>query len=136
MDWTADHFPEFEEGIRRLAQEHRAFADEPLHLAILYDPRREGTGDVFLFEVVGNFGAGAIDPDSVLLETAFEPASDMNLRNRRLRLVLTSPEEFRAAASGDWPQIQELKGSIGRGEARVLFQDDIGKDLGSQIGVR
>jgi hypothetical protein len=40
--WAADRFPQFEAPIRRLAEQHRELVDDPLHLAVSYQPAMRG----------------------------------------------------------------------------------------------
>ena len=50
--WSSERFPQFEQPIRTLTEQHRELKDEPLHLAIAYGPLRDQQ-DIFLFEVIG-----------------------------------------------------------------------------------
>lgn len=51
--WITERFPQHADELRRLADEHQLLDDEPLHLAVAYDPGHD-SHDVFLFEVVGD----------------------------------------------------------------------------------
>jgi hypothetical protein len=51
--WTSDGFPQFEQAIRRLTEQHRELEDEPLHLAVSDSPAERDRQDIFLFEVIG-----------------------------------------------------------------------------------
>ena len=68
--WTSEKFPQFEQAVRALTEQHRELEDEPLHLAISYGPLRDQQ-DIFLFEkrgigvggrVLGRFYATGIRP--------------------------------------------------------------------------
>jgi hypothetical protein len=59
MKWTIKRFPGLASQIRNLAQQHREFREEPLHLAIAYEPDRD-PNDIFLFELLGNFGGNEV----------------------------------------------------------------------------
>lgn len=124
--WTTDRFPQFEAEVRRLTQEHRELEDEPLHLAISYDPGRDSQ-DIFLFEVIGDFARGEISPERDLFETTFHSTSEFPLAaGEKLHLVLTSPEEFSVALAEDWPLATEIKNAVRRGDFQDLFHDEQG----------
>ena len=52
---TPTDFPNLKDRLNALVEEHKQLHDEPLLLAIYYAPKRN-PNDVFLFEVVENFG--------------------------------------------------------------------------------
>jgi hypothetical protein len=96
-------------------------ADEPLLLAIYYKPDREPQ-DIFLFEVIENFGDGAIDSDQELFEVTFGASSGLSLEpGQLLHLVLTNPSEFEKAARANWSLMEELRQAIAAGNFRVLY---------------
>jgi hypothetical protein len=120
---TSKQFPEYAEELRGLVTQHRKIRDEPLLLAIYYKPRRE-EDDVFLFEVIGEFGAGAIDEDRELFEVTYPSSTNFPLEaGQRLHLVLTNPQEYEVAVQQGWKHVQELREAIKSSDFQVLYSD-------------
>jgi hypothetical protein len=125
--FTIDRYPHLERSLRELAVHHREFQDEPLHLALLYDPGRDPR-DVFLFELLGNFGRNAVGPEPELFEVTFGATEALPLSaGQRLHLVLTNPVELKAALAAGWPSANEVREAVRRGDIEVLFEDDEGR---------
>ncbi len=122
-------FPTYENQVRTFVGEHTALPDGPVHLALYYAPERDPT-DVFVLEVLGNFGSGYVDEDKQFFEVAYPatPAFRMPAKSH-LRLVLTSPKELRVALKEQWPDVQELRESIRDGRSAVILADERGEDL-------
>ena len=55
MKWLSQRFPHLGRQLLDLAKQHLKLRDEPLHLAVAYDPGRDSQ-DIFLFELLENFG--------------------------------------------------------------------------------
>ncbi len=113
--------------LEELVKAHQKLKDEPLHLALLLqDPRRPK--DLVLFEVIGKFGGGHIDPNKRFVEVAMSANSAVVLpEGGELRLVLTSPEELRVAIDKGWPMLERLKSR--HDVVAVLYADALGKKL-------
>jgi hypothetical protein len=129
MPYIHDRFPHLEAALRELVQAHQELdANEPLHLAIAYEPARDQE-DVFLFELVGNFGANLVDPDRRFLETTFagERVFPEGGHVPDLRVLLTSPTELDVALREHWPAAVELRDAISKGRYDVLSQDPVGE---------
>jgi len=127
--FAADRFPLFRDSIIKLAKKHRQFKDEPLHLAITYDPGRDRE-DIFLFEVLGNFGRNEVDPDKEWFEAAFPSASDFPLeKDQWLHLVLTNPAEFKQSLIEEWPSTKELRKAVCNKQYVVLHKDAKGQAM-------
>jgi hypothetical protein len=133
--WTADRFPQFEPAIRRLAEQHRELEDEPLHLAVAYQPGPpRDQQDVYLFEVIGGPIGDAVNPDRELFEVTFGPSTGFPLDpGRQLHLTLTNPAELGAAVGQEWPAVRELVDAIRAGDYRVLHADEVGRRLLDQL---
>jgi hypothetical protein len=128
MGLTNERFPGLAKRIRGLAEQHRELKDEPLHLAIAYDPGRD-EHDVFLFELLGNFGGNDVSPDAELFEASFEGSQSFPMkRGQRLHLVLSNPEELRVALERRWKLAEELRGAVKRGDYEVLYEDQVGRE--------
>lgn len=128
MQWTIDRFPGLEHNLRNLAAQHREFQDEPLHLAIAFDPGHDHK-DVFLFELLGNFGGNSISPDAEFFEASFDSTPQFPMSpGQKLHLILTSPAEFKRAGEERWKSFGKLQDAIRRGDFEVLYKDSIGDD--------
>jgi hypothetical protein len=128
MQWTIKRFPGLESQIRDLAQQHREFRDEPLHLAIAYQPDRD-PNDVFMFEPLGNVGGNEVTSEARLFEVTFESTPSFTMEGgQKLHLVLSNPLEFQAALDQRWPSAKEIRAAVQRGTFEVLHSDDIGQE--------
>src|SRR5205809_168416 len=129
--WTSKRFPQFEEAIRALTEQHRELEDEPLHLAISYGPPRDQQ-DIFLFEVLG--GDDSVSPERDLFETTFESVPGIPTGfSDRLHLVLTNPLELKKALKEGWPLAKEVVSAIQAKEYKVLHSDPVGERVLGQI---
>ena len=128
--WTTERFPQFEQAIRRLTKQHQELDDEPLHLAIAYQPAppREQQ-DAYLFEVASGWGDDS-NPDKELFETVFDPNSRLQTNfTLPLHLILTTPAEFKTAMEEHWPSAAEIVQAVCKGDYEVLHTDDSGKEI-------
>ena len=124
--WAVDRFPTFEAALRRLTEQHRELVDEPLHLAVGYQPATRAPLDVFLFEVIGG-AAESINPERDLFEITFGSSVGFPMGpDQELHVVLTYPRELEIALAEGWPLANEVADAIRRGDYRVLFQDEVG----------
>lgn len=129
QSWITERFPRHADDLRRLTDEHRLLEDEPLHLAIAYDPGHDPQ-DVFLFEVVGGFASGAVSLDRNLFEVTYGAGSGFaSINGEQLHLVLTSPEELPVGIREQWPLASEVAHAIRTGNFEVLFEDETGARL-------
>jgi hypothetical protein len=127
MKWTIKRFPGVERQIRELTEQHREFRDEPLHLALAYQPGRESQ-DIFILEIIGNFGGNEVAFDAQLFEVTFESTPSFTMEpGQKLHLVLSNPKEFRAALDQRWPTAEEILEAVRRGYFEVLHSDEIGQ---------
>jgi hypothetical protein len=127
--WSSERFPLFEMEIRRLTEQHRELKDEPLHLAIAYqpDPPREQQ-DIYLFEVIGGWGES--NPEKELFETTFEPNGRLPSGfDQRLHMILTTPVEFKTALEEKWKTAEEIVNSVRHNDYQVLHTDAAGKKI-------
>jgi hypothetical protein len=126
--WTSERFPQFEKEIRRLTEQHRELKDEPLHLAIAYEPGQpQDPEDIYLFEVIGGWGDS--NPDKELFDTTFEPNGRLPTGfNQRLHMILTTPAEFKTALEENWNSAEEIVNGVRR-DYQVFYSDAIGKEI-------
>lgn len=116
-------FPRFEREMKQLVLEHLDLHDEPLLLAIYYKPQREQQ-DLFLFEVIGNFGDGGVDSDKTLFEVTYASTTGLPLeKGQYLHLVLTNPRELEIAIQENWERIAELLAAVHAGDYVILHRD-------------
>ena len=125
--WTSERFPQFEQSIRRLTDEHRELTDEPLHLAINYLPQNRNQQHLYLLEVIGGLGQG-INPERDLFEVTFAASPEFPMApNEELHLLLTNPAELEVALREGWPLAQEVVDAIRAGDYSVMHEDDVGR---------
>ena len=123
-------YPEYEAQVRDLVDQHRKLKNEYLHLAVYFAPPRRGKRDIFLFEVIENFGGNAIDPNEKLFEFGYGSTPGFRLpAGASLRMVLTNPAEFHHAIQHNWKGVQELRAAQEADHAIVIYADKIGKQL-------
>ncbi|MCX7014596.1 MAG: hypothetical protein NTW86_18940 [Candidatus Sumerlaeota bacterium] len=106
-----------------LVREHLALKDEPLLLAAYYVPRRKPK-DIFVFELIENFGDNTVSPAREFFEVTFSSSKDIPLEpGQQVHLVMTNPEEMEVALQEGWKNAQELKEAKRKGKFWVLHQD-------------
>jgi len=116
-------FPRSEVKLRGLVDEHRRIKDEPVLLALYYAPQRDPQ-DIFLFEVLDQFGANSIDPDRQLFEVTYGSTRAFPVdAGQELHLVLTNPAEAKVAFEEGWTGAAEIRDAIDRGDYRVVYLD-------------
>lgn len=126
-------FPGFATQIRGLVEEHLKLTDEPLLWAVYYKPNRDEQ-DIFLFEVIEDFGAGRIDPDREFFEVTYTSKSGFDMdADQRLHLVLTNPQEFTAAVRENWELLAELQQAINLGNYQTIYIDQGHKHLAEMV---
>ena len=127
--WTTEKFPQFGQAIRRLTDQHRELEDEPLHLAIAYQPGPpRDQQDIYLFEVIG--GRGESNPDKELFETTFEPNGRLQSGfDQRLHMILTTPADFKTAMEEHWKTAEEIVNAVRCDDYQVLSSDAVGAEI-------
>ena len=113
--------PQLMAEVERLVERHRAIDDEPLLLAVYFEPDRQ-PGDVFVFEVIDGFGDNRVANDRTLMEasypsTPFFPLAD----GHRLHLVLTNPAELAVAGRDGWIGLDEVRRAMRDGRATTVY---------------
>ncbi len=125
--WTSDRFPQFEQAIRRLTEQHRELEDEPLHLAVSYLPARRDQQHIFLFEVVGTPGE-SMNFERDLFEVTFATTTGFPMaQDERLHLILTNPRELQISLEQSWPLAIEVVNAIRDGDYEILHKDEVGE---------
>jgi hypothetical protein len=119
--------------VERLVEEHRKLQDEPLLLAVFFEPDRN-SHDIFLFEVIDGFGAGTIDEDQKLFEVSYASTPSFPMpAGQHLRLIMTNPQEFDAALQERWPSLEEIRQAVKGGRSQVLFSAPARPDLEAKL---
>lgn len=132
-NWTTERFPQFEQALRRLTDQHRELDDEPLRLALAYQPGLpRDQQEIYLFEVID--GRGDSNPDKELFETTFEPNGRLQSGfDQRLHLILTTPAEFENAMEEHWKAAEEIVDALRGGDCQVLYSDALGAEILDRI---
>lgn len=118
-----------EQRINDLIEDHKRIVDEPLLLALRYEPTGDSK-DIYILEIVDGFGGGAVDSDKELMEASFGSSDTFPLpKGVRVHLVLTNPHEFEIALKEGWPSIQEIRKAIQNHMFQVLFMGASGERL-------
>ncbi len=128
-------FPYYLGAIKELVTQHLELVEEPLHLAVYDAPERE-RDDAFLFEVLGNFEAGALVSDGDVLEVLYGPTKHfpLELRDDMLHVVLASPDEFKYANQRKTIKLAELKRAFAAGQAEIIYSSKEAAGLRKEIG--
>jgi hypothetical protein len=109
------------ESIEELIEQHRQLRDEPLLLAMYYDAGDEPS-EIYLLEVIDNFGSNSINADRELFEVTFPSENGTNgERGKTWHLVLTNPHEFDTALRENWKHAEKIRRAVGSGRYEVLF---------------
>ncbi len=135
--WRENGLQAHGDRLRELVKAHRRIEDEPLLLAIAYDPARQNEeGHLYVFEVLENFGGNEVDSDEDLFEVTYGSTELLPLdQGQELHLILTNPAELRHAVKDGWPLAKELISSIERGDYEVLFASEEARDVQGRLGL-
>lgn len=134
MPATVATYPDYQDAVERLVEQHRELRNEHLHLAVYYAPPKRPKRDIYLFEVIDGFGGGDIDPDKKLFAFAYGSTPGVSLpEGVSLRMVLTNPLELDRAIEENWKRVTELREARQAGKAVVLYADTKGRKLWNKI---
>jgi len=98
MPATVATYPEYEQQVQKLVKQHRKLKKEHLHLAVYLAPPKGAKRDVYLFEIIDDFGGGHTDPDKKLFTFAYGSTPGLPLpEGVRLWMILTNPTELALA---------------------------------------
>jgi hypothetical protein len=115
-----------ERAVRELVEAHRKRQDHALILAIRYE--LEDPIDIGLFEVLRGFPG---DDGEELLVTEFSPSAELVILGK-LRLVLGSPAQVRAAIERHDPELERVR----RGRVVWSEKSKKAKFLRQALGIR
>ena len=125
--WTSERFPRFKDAVSKLTEQHLELKDEPLYLALSYQPVERNQQHIYLFEVIGAFDE-SINPEGDLFEVTFTPTAGFPMDDdQELHLILTNPRELDIALKQGWSLADEVVGAIREGDYQVLYENPIGK---------
>jgi len=134
MPTTVATYPDYKESVEQLVEQHRKLRDGNLHLAVYLAPPHRAKHDVYLFEIIDDFGGGRIDPDKKLFSFSYGSTPGFPLPpGVSLWMIVTNPAELETAIRENWKQIGELKKAQGDGNALVVYADAKGKRLWNKI---
>jgi len=127
--FTQSLYPEYSDQIHELAKQHLAMRSEPLHLAIAYKPT-ESNGNVYLFEVIENFGSDYVEPDEELFEVTFGSTPVFPMGGvTELHLTMTNPIEAKVALREQWPSMLKIKDAVTAERFEKLHATPIGEEI-------
>jgi hypothetical protein len=134
MPTTVAAYPDYKEPVEKLVKQHRKLRDEQLHLAVYFAPPNRPKRDIYLFEVIDDFGGGNIDPDKKLFSFAYGSTPGLPLPpGVSLRMILTNPADLDAATQGNWKRVGELRNARNAGKAIVIYADAKGKKFWNKL---
>jgi hypothetical protein len=127
---VATAYPEFLEQIREFVQQHRMLKQQRLRLAVYFAPRRKAKRDIFLFELIDDFGGDAVESTGSFFEFSYGSTPALPLPpGVSLRMMLTNPNELEIAIRDRWKGVEELRAASHMGRARVIYADSKGRRL-------
>jgi hypothetical protein len=134
MQATVATYPDYKEAAQKLVEQHRKMRNGHLHLAVYLAPPKRLKRDIYLFEVIDDFGGGHIDSDKKLFTFAYGSTPGFPLpESVRLWMILTNPVELDTAIHEDWKRVAEIRNARKAGNAVVLYSDTKGKKFWNKI---
>ena len=134
MPATVATYPEYQEQVQELVEQHRERRKDRLHLAVYFGPANRKRSDIYLFEVIEDFGGGRIDPQKKLFAFAYGSTPGLPLpEGVSLWMVLTNPSELDVAIEQNWAGIGDIRKAKNAGRAIVIHADAKGKRLWNKI---
>jgi len=131
---TVATYPEYKSAVEKLVEQHRNLRDGRLHLAVYLAPPKRSKRDIYLFEVIDDFGGEQTDPERKLFTFAYGSTPGLPLPDGvRLWMILTNPTEFDQAIHEGWKRVDEIRNAKKAGNALVLHADAKGKKLWTRI---
>jgi len=134
MPATIATYPDYKAPVEKLVQQHRTLRNEHLRLAVYFAPPKRPKRDIYLFELIDDFGSGQIDPDRKLFSFAYGSTPAFPLPpGVSLRMILTNPTELETAINEKWKRLDELRDARSNGKAIVIYADAQGKKFWNKI---
>jgi hypothetical protein len=134
MPTTVATYPDYKEPVEKLIEQHRKLRNGRLHLAVYLAPPNRAKRDIYLFEVIDDFGGGRIDPDKKLFAFAYGSTPGFPLpQGARLWMILTNPAELDKAIEENWKRVDEIRNARKREQAIVLHADVKGRKFWNKI---
>lgn len=134
MPATVATYPDYREAVQHLVKQHRKQRKAHLRLAVYLAPPKRAKRDIYLFEVIDDFGGGRIDSERKLFTFAYGSTPGLPLpEGVRLWMILTNPEELDVAIREDWAGLGELREARRSGKATVLHADAEGRKFWDRI---
>lgn len=134
MPSTIATYPDYKDEVNELVQQHRVAQREHLHLAVYLSPPKRAKRDIYLFEVIENFGGARIDPDKKLFTFAYGSTPGLPLpEGAKLWMILTNPIELDKAIEENWKRVEEIRNAKRAGNAVVLHADNKGNRFWNKI---
>src|SRR5437588_6967574 len=107
MPTTVVTYPDYKQSVQKLVDQHRKLRNGQLHLAVYLAPPRRPKRDIYLFELIDDFGGGHIDPQKKLFTFAYGSTPGFPLpEGVSLWMILTNPAELEKAVEEHWKRIE------------------------------
>ena len=134
MQSMIEKYPDYEQSVRKLVDQHKTLRNGHLHLAVYLAPPKRPKRDIYLFEVIDDFGGGQIDPAKKLFTFAYGSTPGFPLpESVRLWMILTNPVELDTAIDQKWKRVGEIRNAQQKGKAIVVYADTKGKKFWDKI---
>jgi hypothetical protein len=127
-------YPDYQEQVEKLVRQHRKLRGEHLHLAVYLAPPKRPKRDIYLFELIDDFGGGHIDPDKQLFTFAYGSTPGLPLPHGvNLWMILTNPTELDQAIRENWKRLDEIRNAKKAGRTTILHDDAMGRKFWNKI---
>ena len=124
-------YPDYEKAVGTLVRQHRKLRKERLHLAVYLAPPNRAKRDIYLFEVLDDFGGPHVDPEKKLFTFAYGSTPGFSLpEGARLWMTLTNPAELEIAIKEKWPRLGEIGKARRAGKAPFFTPTQKAKSSG------
>jgi hypothetical protein len=134
MPTTLATYPDYKDQVKKLVQQHRTLRGERLRLAVYLAPSNRPKRDIYLFEVIDDFGGGRINPDNKLFTFAYGSTPGFPLpEGVSLWMILTNPAELDKAIQENWARVGEIGKARNAGKAIVIYADAKGRKFWNEI---
>jgi hypothetical protein len=134
MPAILETYPDYKEAVEKLVQQHRKLRKGRLHLAVYLAPTKRARKDIYLFEIIDDFGAGRVDSEKKLFTFAYGSTPGFPLPDGvRLWMILTNPVEFEKALQENWKRVDEIRAARSVKKAMVVYADTKGKKFWNEI---
>jgi hypothetical protein len=134
MPATVATYPDYKDAVQKLVDQHRKLRGGRLHLAVYLAPPNRPKRDIYLFEVLDNFGGGKIDVEKKLFTFAYGSTPGLPLpEGVSLWMIVTNPAELDKAIKENWARLGEIRKARRAERASIIYADAEGKKFWNKI---